>query len=143
MKSLIVFSLPIVFSIFLAIFWILYKFHQKKSFNFIIEKYMITLNIIFFYFQSPIINSLCDILNCTRLGKSSYISVYMIEECFTTSHNHWIFWYIIPGFLIFGVLFPFIAFAYMWINRNNLSEEKIISKIGFLLNGYEKERFYW
>ena len=67
----------------------------------------------------------------------------MIEECFTTSHNHWIFWYIIPGFLIFGVLFPFIAFAYMWINRNNLSEEKIISKIGFLLNGYEKERFYW
>lgn len=136
-------SLPFIYSFFLIYFWLVHKFIYKTSFKLALEKYLITVSIVFFFFQSPIINSLCEIINCTPLGESSYMTNYLKEECYTSTHLDLIFYYVIPCFICFVFILPAIPFFIMWKNRKILCSEKMIYKIGFLLNGYDKDVFYW
>lgn len=135
---------PFVFSLILFLFWILYKITKKKSFRFVLERFMITSSIILFYFISPIMNDLSDFLNCTELNGNFYITNHLIEKCNdNTRYNFWKLTIVIPSFLFFGFLIPFFAFYYMFKRRKNLYNDSVIYKIGFFLNGYTAENFYW
>ena len=98
----------------------------------------------FLYFQSPIVNVLSEILNCTEIENQFYISNYLLERCSDNPrYIKWRNYFVIPCFSFFTIIFSFVPLYYMYINKETLYSKALFRKIGFLLNGYSLERFYW
>ena len=143
-KLSILIACPLAFCFLLGFFWILYKFYSKQRFFVIFESFLITISITFFFFQSSIINALTDLLNCTKIENNSYITNYLLEKCTDNIHyEKWRNLLVIPTFSIFCFILPLVPFVYMFKNRKNLYNDKILSKVGFLLNGYSPQYYYW
>ena len=141
---LILIGCPFAFCYLLALFWIFYKFYSKKRASIILESFLITASITFFFFQPSIINGLSDLLNCTKIENEYYISNYLIEKCANnTNYNKWQNLMIIPAFCFFAIILTMMPFIYMYKNRENLYRENILRKVGFLMNGYSRTSFYW
>ena len=135
---------PLFFNCGLLIFWLLYKIVRKKSFSHVIERFMISCGMSMQFFLSPIINSLSDFLNCTELNGNSYMTNFLIERCNNNEKYFlWKYCFVIPCFSIFAILIPVITYFYMRKNRNKLFDKSMIYKIGYLLNGYSPDSFYW
>ena len=112
--------------------------------NKILENLLICIAISFLFFLSPIINILSDFFNCTKLYENQYMTNYLLERCNDNSrYDFWKKYLIIPAFLIYVMCLPLILFTFMFKNRKRLFDENFISKIGFLLNGYSSETYYW
>lgn len=144
MKSLVLVLCPFGYAILLSVFWLIYKFYTKSKFSRIFENFIITLNMTFLYFQSPIVNFLSEILNCTEIENQFYISNYLLERCSENPrYMKWRNYFVIPCFSFFTIIFSFAPLYYMYINKQTLYSKAVFRKIGFLLNGYSFERFYW
>ncbi|CAD8198400.1 unnamed protein product [Paramecium pentaurelia] len=61
----------------------------------------------------------------------------------TQDHYLWMYYFIIPGLIVFGVVIPLMIFILLMINYNILDKIKIRRHISYLLNEYKMERFYW
>ena len=143
-KLSILIACPFVFCFLLGFFWILYKSYSKQKFFVILENFLVTLSITFFFFQSSIINALADLLNCTKIENVFYLTNYLLEKCAGNSNYDKLFnILIIPSFCIFCIILPLVPFVYMFKNRTNLYTDKILCKVGFLLNGYSPQFYYW
>ena len=135
---------PLFFVVFLMGFWIFYKILYKITFLLMFERFSITVAIIFIFFLSPICNILANFFNCTQIYDNFYITNYLLERCNNNPrYDFWANFLIIPSFCFFIVFYPLILFSYMYRNRNILFTENVIYKIGFLLNGYCINTFYW
>jgi len=109
-----------------------------------IEKLLITATITFFYFQSPIINDLSGLLNCTKIENESYLTDYLLEQCTGNQrYTEWRNYFVIPCFCFFTIILSSIPLIYMHKNKDILFNEIVLRKIGFLLNGYSIQTFYW
>ena len=135
---------PFAFCFILALFWILYKFYSNQKIATTFENFLITTSITFFFFQSTIINGLADLLNCTKIENQYYLTNYLIEKCDKNlGYDKWRNFMIIPAFCFFSIFLTIVPFIYMYKNRGNLYSENILRKVGFLLNGYSTNYFYW
>ena len=134
---------PFAFSIFLLLFWISYKFHAKLKFLAVFESFLITMTMTFFFFQSSIVNALADLLNCTMIENSYYLSNYLFVKCEESSYNTWRNYMIWPAFCFFSLILTVIPFIYMFKKRKILYCESVLRKIAFLLNGYSAKNFFW
>ena len=143
-KLSILIGCPFAFCFLLGLFWISYKFYSKQKVLVLFENFLITISITFFFFQSSIINALTDLLNCTKIENDDYISNYLLEKCSgNVNYEKWRAFLIIPSFCFFCLILPLLPFVYMFKNRANLYSDKILSKIGFLVNGYSPQHYYW
>lgn len=135
---------PLFVSFFLLLFSLIEIILKKAIQKVILERFLIQASIATAFFLSPIITSLSDFVNCTSVDNTFYITVNLIEEC--SGNSRYLFWrnvLVIPAFILFAICLPLLAFSYMYINKNRLYNQKIIYKIGFLLNGYTTQTFYW
>ena len=139
-----VLAFPFAFCFLLALFWIFYKFNSKRKLVDIFESFSITTTISFFFFQSAVINGLADLLNCIQIDNNYYLGNYLLEQC-SGNPNYEKFrnFMIIPAFCFFILLFTLAPFYYMFKNKNKLYSDKILRKVGFLLNGYSRSYYYW
>ncbi len=136
--------LPIISTFFLIIFWIIYKFFHRLSYKEILEKILITSAITFFYFQPNIINALAKVFDCSSIENEEFLTEYLNINCRTNeAYQIWKYSLFLPAFCFFTIILPLVPFCYMYRNRNQLYEEKIIYKVAFLLNGFSKDKFYW
>ncbi len=136
--------LPFLYCFFLLFFWLIHKILRKISIQFMKERFFLTSALVYYYFQPSITNALSDFLNCTKVGENYYLSNYLNEEC--TNNNRYLMWVlflVLPSFVIYAIIFPGLAFFYMFLKRNKLYEGDVIYKVGFMLNGFAKEKFYW
>ena len=130
------------FLIFMA--WYIYNYIKKNSEKLNFEKFLILTSVSVMFFLSPIMTTLAEFLNCKSINNVDYIAVNLIEKC--SENSRYTFWrniLIIPTFMLFGIILPLLTFHYMYKNRFQLFDRKIIYKIGFLLNGYSPSTFYW
>ena len=69
----------------------------------------------------------------------------MSEECYTRSYLRWIFIMVIPGFLIYALIFPFFFSYYMHstANENMSNSIEMLRKNHILKQGFRKEKHYW
>ena len=135
---------PFIFTFLLFVFWIFYKIKENLPFPVMIEHFCITTAISFLFFLSPIINVLADFLDSTEIFGNYYITSYLIERSNNNpQYNLWRNYLILPSFCFFTILFPLCLFIYMQRRKHILFTEGIIYKIGFVLNGYSSETFYW
>ena len=135
---------PFLFSVFLMAFWLIYKFYHKVGFFYVLERFFITSGMIMVFFISPIINILSDFLNCTQIYENYYITNFLIEKCNDNSKYTFVRnVFVIPSLFFFAFIFPFFFFVYMFKNRQNLYNYKIMAKVSFWMNGYSIKTFYW
>ena len=135
---------PLAFSGLLFLYWFSYKFMNKISFSLMLEKYLLTFYILMTFFLSPVINSISIFFDCTTLYSNNYITQNLMEKCNDNPrYSSWRSYVMLPAFFFYGVFFPLLIFFYLFKNRKNMFEEKLMAKIGFLLKGYTENRFYW
>lgn len=135
---------PIIFGCFLFAFWLTMKIIRKMSFYQMLERFLITLAMIFMFFLSSIIGAVADFFNCTQIYNEHYVTNFLIEKCSNNpTYDMWKKYLIIPASCLFLVVFPLILFIYMHKHRDRLFEREIVYKIGFLLNGYSVKSYYW
>ena len=106
--------------------------------------FLISLAITFVIMMPSIFAVAADFLNCTEINGHYYITHFLIERC--DENERYIFWkysLILPSFIFFNLIYPLVLFSFMYRHRENLFDDKIIYKIGFLLNGYSAKTFYW
>ena len=133
-----------VFCFFLFLFWMIYKFFSKQDIFVILESFLVTVSITLFFFQSSVINSLADLLNCTKIENTFYLTNYLLEKCEgNINYEKWRNLLIIPTFCIFCLFLTLVPFIFMFKNRNKLYTDSILRKVGFLLNGYSPQFYYW
>ena len=110
---------PFSFFFLLILFWIAYKlFSKKENLSKIIENFLITSLITFFFFQSSIIIALADLLNCTKIENDYYLSNYLLEKCEgNINYVRWTNFMIIPSFCFFSLILTIMPFIYMFRNR--------------------------
>ena len=109
-----------------------------------IERFLISVAIVLLFFMSNIFDMTVQFLNCQQIDENYYISSFLIEQCNNNErYSFWKYFFIWPCFLFFIIIVPFVFFLFMFKNRKRLFEEDVIVKIGFLLNGYSTETFYW
>lgn len=142
-KLLMVIISPFIFIVIFFIFWILYKFHTKKPWKFVLERFYITSILIILFFMFSIINSCAQFLNCSEIGDDKFITNYLSESCSSSRYAIWKYGFIIPIFLLFATIFPGLILSFMIKNRKNLFTKDNIYKIGYMMNGYKSETFYW
>ena len=125
-------------------FWIAYKFYANLMLSQMLERFILTATIAFFYFQSPIIKSVSELLDCTLIDNEKHISAYLFEQC--SNNPRYLIWrnaMAIPAFIFFTIILPSIPFYYMQKNKDIIFNGHVLRKIGFLLNGYTDKTFYW
>ena len=133
---------PFLFSFGSVLFWLLKFCKYRKNGNYF-SKFVLTIAITLFFFQSPMINQMTEFLKCVSIENNLYNDGFPIETCTNPKYILWRDALIIPVFCFYSILLPIVAFGYMFLNRNDLYEEHIIYKIGFLLSGFKENKYYW
>ena len=137
-------AFPFIYCLLLFVFWIVYKFYSKQNISFILESFLVTVTITFYFFQSTILKSLADLLNCTKIENSMYLTNYLLEKCTENPYyEKWRDFVIVPCFSLFSLILTIWPLVYMMKNVKNLYNDQIFRKIGFLLSGYSPRFFYW
>ena len=143
-KTILVICCPVGFCFLLMLFWISYKFYKNCDGWTIFEDFFRTSTITFFYFQAPIINALAGMLNCTPLDNESYLSDYLLEQCTNNArYSQWRNYLVFPVACFFVIILPIWPIYYMNQNKERIFSMEVTHKVGFLLNGYSPNTFYW
>lgn len=135
---------PLAFCSILFVFWLLINLKLNFDFKTLMDKFLVTSNMVFVFFIPTYVNTLMDFLNCSEINGKHYVTNYLVIRCDNNeNYQFWIKFIISPCLCVFALILPFSAFYYMFCNRKILFTQKIICKIGFLLNGYSSKTFYW
>ena len=136
--------MPVIFCIFLMIFWLVaikfYKLSFSQAFRNFLQSLIITINFLLW----SIIKVLADFINCVQIYDKPYNSFYLIVRC--TDNANYEFWkniFILPSLVFFCFLLPVTVFIYMYRKRENLFDFDLLTRISFLLKGYNKQSYYW
>lgn len=135
---------PLFFMIISLGILFLMKIKNNNSIQETMESFLLVTTIIITFFLSNVVNVISQFFNCTELESDSYISSFLIEKC--TNNPNYDFWrntLIIPALIVYVIGFPLSMFFYMYRNRKNLLSPEVMSKVGFMLNGYYPKKFYW
>jgi len=136
-----------LFPFIITVLFILYLRFLKLAKDQIWSRLLIAFSIIVCSLQSPIFSSFFEILLCDNFQSNdqsfSYIHTQLSERCYTSSYFIWVFYFIIPAFFFYGILLPSISYIYIFYHRENLYETDVLNRIGFLINGYKKEKYFW
>lgn len=142
-KTLLIIILPFIFSLLLLFFWVFYKIYKSIPFWLIVERFYVSCTLVFLFFLFSIINACAQFLDCTEFEGKFYVTTYLNESCTSEKYLFWKKFIIIPTLIAFAIVFPSIVLIYMLKNKRNLFQGQILSKIGFMLNGYQNKKFYW
>ncbi len=63
--------------------------------------------------------------------------------CLDKEHIYYIFSFIIPALIFYGLLLPLSIIIYLVKNKNNFSKINFQYKFGFLYRDYKLGLFYW
>ena len=109
---------PLAFSGLLLFYWLSYKFIHKISFSLMFEKYLLTFYILMTFFLSPVINSISNFFDCTKLYSNNYMTQNLMEKCNDNPrYSSWRSVVMLPAFAFMECFFPLLIFFYE--NRRN------------------------
>lgn len=67
----------------------------------------------------------------------------MSAECYTWTYFKWIICMVLPGFLFYAILFPFLFSYYIKKSDVENSSLDMLRKNHILKQGFKKEKYYW
>lgn len=140
-RTVLIALLP--FGVLLAngIYWTIKSILSKNNNSF--NKFVASLVVSMFFVHPIIINSMAKIFSCFQIDDEYYMIADMKLNCFNSDHYFYIFYIVVPTFLIWGVLFPSFCCFRIYKRRKELKSHHTLFKYGFLYNGYQSNVFYW
>lgn len=54
-----------------------------------------------------------------------------------------VYGFVYPFLLFWAVVYPFTCIIYLWIHRKQLNLITIQAKMGFYINGYKQQFYFW
>ena len=135
--------MPFFLGLLFVLFLYLKKSLSKKK---LVGNYIRAISISIFIFQPSIFTNLGNIINCQSFypypGKS-FIKKAIAEECFTNLYFTWTISLVLPSFLFYGIIEPTITLVYLLKHRAELNNTSFLLEISFLIQGFDKSKFYW
>lgn len=143
-QTLILTIFPFLIVNIFFLYTILKSFFDKKiSLSNILNKSSVLLSISIYSLHSNILNSLFELIDCTELEDKLYLRVYMTIKCDDESYKTWIKFLFIPGFIFYAIILPLVCILYFYKIRNRIYARIEFKKIGFLIDGYHNNKYYW
>lgn len=142
-KTLLIITMPLVFCFTFLIFWVIHKLIYKKTWKYMMEKFSITVALIMTFFMFSIVNTCAQFLDCTNIDGEYFVTNYLLLSCSSEDYLWWKYLIILPTIFIFSLMIPAVILLYMFKHRHNLFQKNILYKVGYMLNGYKTEIYYW
>ena len=96
-----------------------------------------------FTFQSSVITSIVTLFDCQSIQSNLYIREYLLENCDSSRYMDFYHYLALPVFIVFAIGLPLGVFIYMFANRKEIYSKEVMNRIGFLINGYKTNYYYW
>ncbi|KAL4447001.1 hypothetical protein ABPG74_014973 [Tetrahymena malaccensis] len=129
--------LMIISFLFYCFFSLLGKKKLKKTAAYTIILYT------FIYFQPSIVQELISTMACSYISGQYYIKADYNYMCYDDIYYNWTLTLILPFFIFWCFICPFILFVKLYLNRNILQNPLFKEKFGYLYNEYRVGAFYW
>jgi hypothetical protein len=130
LKLIISVSMPFL----LPLILFLYSGIRNKEKSFL--EFLMNFYLSFFIFNQSIFSKLIDLIACRSFQfddnfHESYLRNYLGIKCFDESHYFWIYFFIIPFFIFYGLLVPISTLIFAYLKKNEIS--KNIFKFDFMM----------
>lgn len=131
----------LISSIFFAI-WGLLNWDFNRSFRITNAACIL---VAFFLIYPNMINTIFVSFSCEKIDDTLYLEIDMSEECWTGDHSFYVMCVSIPALIIWGIGMPAYAMVRLrgHYKRGAIFNKEVLSKFGFLYNGYKTDRYYW
>ncbi|EWS71460.1 WD domain, G-beta repeat protein (macronuclear) [Tetrahymena thermophila SB210] len=98
---------------------------------------------VFLFMQPNILSGLTSMMTCRQIGEKSYIAGDVTLICYSQEHKTFIGYLIIPLFIFWAIVLPFLWLYCLVINKNRLDNSITRLRFGPLYQEYKKVTYYW
>ncbi|CAD8108643.1 unnamed protein product [Paramecium sonneborni] len=121
--------------------YIIYSFVTNKKF----DNSVISNTLLYLYVSnySGLIKQFGSILSMRIISNIDYIQGDVKLKFGSQDHVSWIYYFAIPGIVIFGLFIPFLLFFLMLIKKGKLDKIKLRRHICYLFNEYNDQSYFW
>ncbi|CAD8155005.1 unnamed protein product [Paramecium pentaurelia] len=102
-----------------------------------------TLLCLYIFNFTGIIKILCSLISVREISNIQYVQGDLTRLFYTQNHHLWINYLVLPGLIIFGLIFPILLFLLMYFKQNFLNNSKLRPHICYLYNEYESTSYFW
>ncbi|CAD8181135.1 unnamed protein product [Paramecium pentaurelia] len=106
---------------------------------------ILSITLLYLYIQNfaAIINQLLSIVAKRQISNIDYVQGD-VSLLFQTQHHYsWIVKFAIPISMILGFILPIVLLCFLYFNKEQFNKIKFRRHIGYLINEYRKNRFFW
>ena len=150
LKALLTGTLPFIYILFAALFWIIYfKLKKRPIFNNkdFSSNLITTIVIICFNLQPDILKNSFQLFQCANLYRTDAPELYMNldydVQCWTPEHLTWVLGLAVPCLVLWGLLLPGYMFVVLRRNIQKIETEEMRKKYSFIYMGYKTKKFFW
>ncbi len=112
------------------------KKKDKKKPGLVSRQFIAAWIVIFVTLQPSLTKAVFGLFSCQKLEDGSYwVQRDMQVGCFSPTHKWWLFYFGIPGVLLYPLGIPLGAALLLYFERNNLETRGVKKKFGFLYSG--------
>ncbi|KAL4487247.1 hypothetical protein ABPG72_017966 [Tetrahymena utriculariae] len=98
---------------------------------------------VFLFMQPNIISGLTSMMTCRQIGEKLYIAGDVTLICYSQEHKAFIGFLIIPLFVFWAIVLPFLWLYCLIANKNRLDNSITRLRFGPLYQEYKKVTYYW
>ncbi|CAD8092349.1 unnamed protein product [Paramecium sonneborni] len=132
-----------IVSQFNIIFLISFVYFIKINHKFDLSILSNTLLYLYVVNYAGLIKMLSSIISIRVISNINYIQGDVSQIFGDQNHQTWMYYFVLPAIIFFGLIIPVFIFIFLIINQNNLDEIKLRKHICYILNEYQSQSYFW
>jgi len=143
MKIVLLSFLPLLMWLLGAVWWLPFALVTRKYSY--LKNELVTTSVVFFFLIHPsLVKLMFAFFYCKQLDPGQYwLTSCLNIRCWDSVHLKYALSVALPSIVVWGLGLPTLCLAYLIRERNRLGQTTLRLRLGFLYNGYEREKFYW
>ena len=144
-RILFITLLPIVIVICNHTYWNIFhiRFFKNQTKEEVLSKSICSLVISLFILHPVILDSMLKLFNCTQINANYKATIELTMDCYDREQLFFVLLFAVPNTLIFCFGYPIYCWFQISKFKQDLKNNSLIIKYGFLYNGYHHQYFYW
>lgn len=102
-----------------------------------------TLIYVYIYLSPNIVSGLVALMSYRTISEEKWVTSNVSYLYQNSHHLLWLFYFILPAFVLVSIIIPFFLFIILYNHRKTLHLTKIRKIWGYLYNEYHSEVYYW
>ena len=147
-------SVPVAVWCIYFFIWLLYKFRHAHSFSYLIQRSLLSLNVVSYVAYIGVTKTVVNILNCIKVHDSTvflkdsttyYWAVDTSQECLSGTHAVLAGVAGFPILILFSISFPLVSAAILLTRRSRttLVNKWLFATAGFMYRSYSTKFIFW